>query len=362
MPYKIVVVTKDIAEFQIYQPVVALLRERGHTVVVVAEGLSLDKWIDVGELVYKGSGVQEGVDSQTLCRSDIDADEVLKELKPDLVLTGLGAPINLGQTFGLAANALGITLGYVIDVWGAESRSSAVPNFICTLDGFGKAMIACNKSYCGRTIHVHTTGSPAMDRLAKVQEPDLPIFNSVIGEWTIVLFVGQDESTIPALGGLVKALNETGEPYLLIPRFHPKFANRLELRMLRNEILASANGYVLQAPAKISTQELMKVAGYTVSIYSNALIEAAALGSLPVSWISDIGREKMAQALGGLTRFPLVDMKCAVEVETQTDFQQLLLALDPYDYEAKIRHCQSVYKCDGENTERVVQAIIAELR
>lgn len=357
---KIIVVTKDIAEFNIYSPVVATLRDKRHRVCVIAEGLSLGKWVEAGEDVWFGQPDPDQVDVNG-CRHDItDCELALETFKPNLMLTGLGAPINLGETFGLAANQLGIKLGYFIDVWGAESRSKAVPDFICTLDQFGEQKIQAYAPYQGRMPKVYVTGSPAMDRLAKVEEPWGILGLSLFWDDPVVLFVGQDESTTPALEGLVQALNNWGKPYVLVPRFHPKFQNRTDLLAKWNAILAEAAGDVIQVSPEITTQQIMTVANYTVSIYSNALIEAAALGSLPVSWVSDIGRASMRQALGGLERFPLVDYGCAVEVETPEQFQEILLD-GPTIYRDRIRRCQTAFPCDGKNTDRVVSALEAEL-
>jgi hypothetical protein len=308
---------------------------------VVAEGLSLAKWRESGETVCAFSGA--------------DSRRFLTEFKPNLVLTGLASPINLGESFGLAANELGVKLGFVADIWGAEARSRAVPDFVCTLDQFGLDKILQYPKYQGRVPRVYITGSPAMDRLLDVKNPGA-IWDGVRDSRLVVLFVGQDESTTPALEGLVQALNVGGE-YVLIPFFHPK---RPDLLGEWNGILARATFPVLRTP-QVSLHQAMKIAWVTMSVYSTALIEAAALGSLPVSWVSPIGRQKMREALGGLERFPLVDSGCTIEVETPEEFRQAVLDLGQTAYWAKIRHCQYQFGCDGKNTERVVAVIEREL-
>ncbi|MDE2016058.1 MAG: hypothetical protein KGI72_06085, partial [Patescibacteria group bacterium] len=203
---KILVVTKDLAEFLMYRPVVELLQKANHRVTVVAEGLSFQKWSDVEVPYLVGVG----------------AGDISPEVfQPDLVLTGLGAPINLGEKFGLDANKLGVKLGFVEDIWGVHRCSKAVPDFVCTLDPFGKALIASHKPYNGRTIHVYVTGSPALDRLSKVKPPnpsDLPMMQVLEKHEKVVLLAGQDESTTPMVEGLVAALDQAWENYILIPR------------------------------------------------------------------------------------------------------------------------------------------------
>ena len=337
----ILVVTRDIAEYLVYSVLVTSLRGRGHTVTVIAEGQSFAKWLEVGERLYVSSKRPW---------------TVFEQLEPSLVLTGLGAPIRLGEKFGLAANKLSIKLGYVTDIWGAERRSSAVPNFICTLDSFGKRQIQEYAPYYQRMPRIYITGSPAMDRLSLDVKHPGGIWEEAGDYKAVVLLVGQDEATIPAIKGLVKSLNDWGESYLLIPCVHPK---RPDLSDLWEGILAEATGFVLRSP-QLTTQQLMKVATHTVSVYSNALVEAATLGSLPISWVSPIGRQKMRKSLG-LDQFPLVDCGCAIEVETPAQFRGAVLDLSPAAYAAKVHRCRSVCRCDGDNTKRVVAAIEREL-
>lgn len=358
----ILAVTKDDAEFQIYQPLTALLRARGHRVTIVAEGLSLSKWLALNEPVVGGRGEPSAFDKH-LCRSDIDVGQILEHLMPDLVFTGLPDPNNLGEKFGLAANQMGFKLGYVIDVWGAESRSTAVPDFICTLDAFGKKKIEAWSPYQNRMPKIYVTGSPAMDTLVKVKEKgvDFAVLDMFQGrEDPTLLLVGQDECTTPVVDGLVQVLSEVGG--VIIPRFHPKFVNRDDLFVPWLKSLAKARCEVLWVGPQVKTQELIPEVDYVVSVFSNALIEAAVLGSVPISWVSDIGKQKMKEALGGLTRFPLVEIGCAIEVSSPEEFlERVVLDSLPGECEKVFEECKVHYHGDGKNAERVVAAIEAEL-
>lgn len=356
---KILVVTKDIAEFLIYKPVVDLLRTGGHMVTVVAEGLSLGKWIEAGEEVYKGRPDPIYHNAQTGCRYDLEEFLVLDEIKPDSVLTGLGAPINLGERFGIAANKRGIRLGYVEDMWCVHTRSNAVPDFVCTLDPFGRQKIGQYLLYQTRMPRVYTTGSPAWDRLASVQPDKFVSIASALHDLTVLL-AGQDESTTPVIDGLVEALDkltDQGKRVLLIPRLHPKFLAREDLQKVWLSSVNKARCNVLWAGPQVSTVQLMLSADFTVSTYSNALVEAALLGSIPVSWVSNVGLEKMAEALGGLAQFPLVGYGCAAEVNTAEEF----LAITSERRDQTHTRCGEELRNDGQNAARVVAAIELEL-
>lgn len=344
----ILVVTKDIAEFMIYVLVVAMLRARGHKVTVVAEGLSLAKWIDAGEVGYYG---------QSESSSQINPLSVLEDVHPDLIITGLGEPINLGEAFGLEANRHGIGLGYVEDVWRVHARSKAVPDFVCTLDPFGKKGIEGHEPYQNHMPRIHVTGNPAIDRLVSIKPDDY--VSTVCDRYELaILLAGQDESTTPVIDGLIEALTtmaNEGKRVLLIPRLHPKFVSRQEFVGPWLGALAKAPCEVLWVSPKVSTDQLISSVDMTVSTYSNALV-GAAHKSIAVSWVSDIGREKMRGALGGLEHFPLVDYGCAIEVSTPEEF----LAITPETRDAVRARCREVLPNDGNNTARVVDAIELE--
>ncbi|MFA6295383.1 MAG: hypothetical protein WC666_03090 [Candidatus Paceibacterota bacterium] len=359
MVKKILVVTKDIMEYAIYQPVVKLLREKGFLVTIVAEGLSLKEWKADGESIIGGTPLINKWDPETKIRHDINVVEVFETIKPDVVLTGLGSPINLGESFGLEANRSQIKLGYIVDVWGAEARSSAIPNFVCVPDTYSQNLVQRryeNKATC------YLTGLPSWDNLKEVS------FDENINQFASnfkkrILIAGQSESTTPLIEGLIKALDDSGDDYLLMPRLHPKFVDRQDLPIVDKwlRILAKAHGHVLWVPPTTSIQTLMLTATHTVSIYSNALTEAAMLYSLPISWNSDIGRKEMIKELGGIERFPLVDLGCAIEVQSAEDFNKLIPDVDTEAYVKIIDTCRKTYCNDRLATKRVVDAIVAEL-
>ncbi len=348
MAKKVLIVTKDIGEFNVYEPVVRQMTQSGVSVVLVAEGLSLQKWKDAGYLTWCPEG------------EFADAEAFLQYEEPDMVLTGLVALINLGAKFGLAANKFGIKLGYVHDLWGVNKRSPAVPDFVCVTDEYDEKLICEYGPYFHHPPRIYVTGSPAMNSLEGIRGNLL--VRHILDyprDLISVLVLGQDESTTPMLEGLVQALDEVGN-YVLIPRFHPKFVGNVELQHKWFSILYGAKkGKVLFVGSEVSTRELMGSVKFTVSIYSTGLVEAAILGSLAVSWTSDIGREKMEQALG-VRRFPLVEMNCAIEVQDVGECQRLITRDASWRGEY-VSRALSKLNTDGGNTKRVVDAIMKEL-
>lgn len=335
MAKKVLIVTKDIGEFNVFEPVARTLIKWGVPITLVAEGLSLQKWQQAGySLCPEGE------------YADIEA--FLRLEAPDLVLTGLGAPINLGEKFGLAANRLGVKLGYVHDLWGVYKRSLAVPDFVCVTDEYDVELVRSYPAYVGKSPKVYITGSPAMDILRRVERA--PRVTGMVATSHSILMLGQDESTTPMLEGLVEVINRV-DNCVLIPRFHPKFMGNDELRHKWLSLLYGVKrGMVLFVGPEVSTRELMKTVGWTVSVYSTGLIEASILGSKPVSWVSSVGRQKMKESLG-VERFPFVETGYAVEVSETSQLVELI------HRGISLPHLLN----DGRNTERVVTAVMKEL-
>lgn len=359
MQKRILVVTKDIGGgFNTLFPVVQLLRKEGHEVTVVAEGISLKKWMGAGEAVYGGVGKSDA----SLLRYDIEMADVFAEVNPDAVIAELGAPIHLAEIFAIGANRRNIPLIFVEDLWGVHSRSQAVPQLVCCIDEFGAEM-ARGRYISGSTrTRVVVTGNPAFDVLSGVRA-NSALSSLLDGGYVhgkrVVVALGQDESTTPMLEGLVEALEREGN-YVLIPRFHPKWMSdpsKAEHCQRWHSILDGAKRGSVLCLNNESTQEILTKAHIAVSIYSTALVEAAILGALPVSWISSLGQEKMAAALGGLRQFPLVSMGAAIQVSSTEQFLNLVPRFQTAEYNCQLHNVTTKVPSDGKNTERVVGAI-----
>jgi hypothetical protein len=357
---RILVVTKDMAEFGLYQALTRLLRAAGHEVIVVAEGLSLGKWLEAGEEIFSGKPAEDLWDAVHGFRLDIKASEVLGALIPDLVLTGIAFPINLGESFGLAANGMGIKLGFVNDLWGVERHTRAIPNFICTIDPLGRKMIEENPAYSERVPQVYVTGSPLLDRLFDVRK-NAHLGKIIDGRRPVVFLVGQDESTTPVIEGMMKVLDKLGEDCILIPRLHPKLMEKDFVGPWLRALARCPVEVLWVPPSKATTQEIIQNADYTVSIFSNALLEAATLGSLPISWNSDIGRQSMQSGMGGLEQFPSVGYGCAIEVNSPEEFLEKVPVVGSQGYLDVLNRCLEVFPNDGGATNRVFRAIEEQL-
>ncbi len=381
MAKKVLIVTKDRMEFNIYHPVVCNLQKRGFEPVIVAEGLSMEMWVKAGQEIWSGLPKAGDFDPDTRARTDIDPYAVLTEVKPDLVMTGLANPLRLGGSFGEIANRLKVRLGYVEDLWGVHSRSPAFPDFVCTVDELGAKMIREYAAYSqaslgdvydylttDRTPKIYVTGCPADDVLLAVKpdpktEEILEACDANMNNSRVILACGQDESTTPMLQGVVEVVMR--DPYsLLIPRLHPKWMSdpsKAEFKKLWLETLkpAEERGKVYWADASVDTRSLIRSATEVVSIYSNVLREAALLNRMPVSWTSDIARTRML-ANNGFSQYPLVSIGATLEVSSTEEYLARVHRTCTKGHLDILNKLRETVQEDGRATERVVQAMLAE--
>jgi hypothetical protein len=356
-------VTKDKSEFNNLCPVACELENKGHEVLVVAEGLSMDEWIKSGRQIYGGLPRKGTFDPNTKMRTGIDPQTVFWKFCPDLLITGLGSPIHLGEKFGLAANSLRVKLVYIEDVWGVHKRSRAVPDLVCTVDPYGVELV--DDHYRQVIIQsglpkVFITGAPAMDNLTKVV-PD-PLVKNIIDQENfdrVILIGGQDESTTPVVNGIVNASKLSDLKWLILPRFHPKWMTDESKTQYRDEWIrllgeTPSRHKVLWTPNVPDMRTLIPLATCVVSTYSTCLIEAPGLGSASVSWISQIGMQKTKQSLG-VEEFPAISMGACSAVFSPEQFVDIVSQED-FAYDAALK-----LWLDGRATERVVEVLTEEM-
>jgi hypothetical protein len=363
---RILIVTKDPGSgFSMHYPVAVALRELGHEVSIVAEGLSAEMWIKASWDIAGGLPKEGDFDPKTKIRHDINPWEVIFGFNPDVVITELADPIHLGEQFGLVANERGIPLGFIEDLWFAHRRSLAFPDFVCTVDSYGEKAILDNLNYkCYSSIlRVFVTGSPLMDSLKSVTaDPRVKAIIEKQNPSRVILVAGQGDCTTSVVSGLADALEKMTN-CLILPRFHPKWMSDPSKAAIRNQwtedVFRMEMGHrVLWTPPSVSLRSLIPLATDVVSMFSNALIEALALGAMPVSWTSPEIVEEIMKGFAGASHFPMVDMVAAYEVSITEDYLRLTQWGDG-ERHGFIKHAQKTMNFDFRATERVVDAIVS---
>lgn len=287
----LVFVTKDIGGFRVVRPIADTLKEQGRKIIVIAEGKSLPLWqeADYSPIVIgEATSVEEAI-------------IVLQNEGPEAVFATLGSPINLEDKFSQAANQLKIPLVWFPDVWGAETRSRAVPDVLLAFDDVERTIVATNPRFT-RT-HIEVVGHPLADEMS--EHPSESAIR-VIGELkksgkTVILIAGQGEYTTDMIEFVQKSvMYHSIGAFVVIPRFHPKHKDEKPEWVTKwNERLAQLpEGSVVEVDKAVKTDDLARLADITVSSFSTTLIYAALAGKIPISVATPAARTAMMKSTG----------------------------------------------------------------
>ncbi|MCC7522738.1 hypothetical protein IT407_02980 [Candidatus Uhrbacteria bacterium] len=262
----ILLVTKDKGSFNFVEPGYRELIKRGHRVRIVAEGLSAELWQKTGaEIVSDGSA-----------------------LLHDIIVVGASSPINLEQFYADFANVNGIPLVIAEDSFGAANR----------VDGDAKLIVTIN-SISGRLIEKGRHGETPWKAVgsAVVAEPGVsPELQSerlrlTGGEKQLVLYAGQGGEFTKAIFKKMLELVSVDKTVIVL-KHHPKFPMP---DLERSDRFAES---------PFGSDDLARIADYTVSCFGTALNISAANGRKPICvWTPETAREFRKQT--GLEEHPL---------------------------------------------------------
>jgi hypothetical protein len=304
-------VTKDIGGFRIARPVANVMRKRGHTVCVAAEGLSIAAWKEYGYADVLFAFKEEGFSSDAML--DIFFNTICEQIHA--IIATLGEPIRIEALLSHEANKRRIPLVWLEDVWGAHIRSDAAPDMIVTLDEAGRRMIASNPRF-KKTRIVIADLFPEED-LGITNEMRAHFREKTNGKLTVLL-AGQGEITEKIIRFVQKSLLITRDPCQVFARFHPKYKNIWPVweKMLGSRAFFDEDGLY-------TANQLAALCDITVSSYSTVLRIAARHRHLPVS-VSTPETRKAMRMSAGYEQYPLVSIKSAIEISEPMDFAHLL--------------------------------------
>ena len=349
---KILFVSKDMGGGNVLVPTAKVMHEECD-VVVVAEGLSVNRWRKAGfELYFQGT---------TDYRDEpftVDARSILKRVAPSVVVTGLGSPIHLENQFGLAANDARIPLVWIEDFWGGNTRGAAQPELIFTLDHIGVNIVRRNPRFVNTRVEI--AGNLALNALENIAVPqDLRTRMDELKKPTILL-VGGGASTTSVIEILVKSLRMTPGDWTLIPRLHPKWTNRKAegektYGEIWNGLLAEFGERVVEVPTD-NADAVAMLAAITVSPFSTLLLPSVVAKNIPIS----VRTPEMIQDLKaqtGLERYPLAEVGAVFEIERPMPLTAITI---PALLDA-LRECQNEYLSEAKpfDSRRVSQEILS---
>jgi hypothetical protein len=314
--HKILFVSKDMGSGNVLVPVAKIMRH-ALEVVVVAEGLSVPHWKkEEFNLYFQGTADYRDEPFS------LDPYATLKKVKPDVVVTGHSNPLHLDEKFGLAANEAGIPLVWIQDFWGGGVKNAAKPDLIFTLDHIGADILKRNPRFEKKDIRI--SGNLALNALENFAIPeDLAIKLNHLTK-PVILLAGGGVSTASVIKVIVESLKQTPGDWTLVPRFHPKWAERAysggkTYGEIWRELLSELGDRVVEVPTQ-NADALAMLCDMTVSPFSTLLLSSVVAKKIPVSvrtpeMIKDISGQN------GLTRYPLVEAGAVLEISSPVNLK-----------------------------------------
>ncbi|OHA83059.1 MAG: hypothetical protein A2408_02660 [Candidatus Yonathbacteria bacterium RIFOXYC1_FULL_52_10] len=340
-------VTKDIGGVRVVCPLADALKHDGWSTRVIAEGKSLPLWRETGHTLLVGGQLAQPL--------DIDAAEViLRSENPGVVITTLGSPINLEDAFSHAANRLDIPLVWFPDVWGAETRSQAIPDIVFAFDETERLVLEGQPRFEHSRIEV--VGHPLADEMlaGPSDEAQRIAVGAHIENSTIILIAGQGEYTGDMIDFVANSIAHFTEgKFIIIPRFHPKYKDDKPewIAAWRERLDAIQDAAVIEVDPRVSTDDLARVADITVSSFSTTLTYAALAGKIPISVTTPAARAAMVKSTG-LDHYPPTRIGAAIEAT-----EPMHLALDSLRKKLGGQEAFSVEAFDARRAIRVIKGL-----
>ncbi len=315
----VVFVTKDKGGFEASYPLAQELKRRGHQVKVFAEGVSLELW--------RASGLEPTFAGSLDFRrepNEVDAKVLLSVVNPDIVVATMGSPINLELECGKAANDLGIPLAIIEDVWGTSGRMTCPAQLAFTVDDFGVRLMRALPQFAAAKIIV--AGNPGVSAFEVPSGIEERVERLREEKGTVVMFAGEGPGTSELLVMTFLSLRKSKERCVVVPRFHPKYLNVPENRVLWEgivEAMAGDNVAVTRVFDDVSdTRALAALSDVTISGSSTVLQYAAKFGRMSVSITTELTRKLLGEQVA-YNEYPGIKLGIAVPLREPCDIISL---------------------------------------
>lgn len=353
----------DPGDAAVVLPVVKMLREQGHEVVLIARKVAAQKCKEGGMkfVVY----------------DEEDADYFLKAYgEPDLLITGMCSTDFISRDLIRKLKGKCPTVAQQ-DFWGAQMASTWKPiefrpDAICVNDEVGaEIVLRAWPEYAENKIQV--LGYPSLDVYHdfEVDQVALKESHNMTEDLPVIMFAGQLATSGETFLEVVKAIESVGEPVYLLPRQHPRWnddAPEIDKQKWTEAEKVFSCGHVVFTSGpncekdKVvrNIDELIMVSDITLSLFSTVLVNAAVLRKPNISVLfPHLGMKRYLEEHGTLVDdFPLVDLECTAKAETPAELSQYIQAgiKGELDFtEAQERS----FVVDGQNTRRVTDFLLS---
>lgn len=228
---KILFVAKDNGCASVTEQVAVMARKDGHTVICALEGLAMKRYETLGFPIHEPpnyAGVvnfkePKNEEEARIVRS-FSVANLFGEIRPDIIVTGLGSPINIQAQIAEEATRRGIPLVVCEDFWskspGHLEPSKVKPTFILTVDEYS---VELSKPFFGGAEY-HIVGNPGVKEV-EVSEGVRAQMDALKKEYdgVCVYAGGGPESILSELHLLMQCIEKTRGKWCVIPGFHPKY-------------------------------------------------------------------------------------------------------------------------------------------
>lgn len=359
---RILFVAKDNGCASVTEQVAVLAREDGHKVICAIEGLAMKRYEALGFVDKSPPNHWGCVDFRAPTGEErkrgadvFGAVEYLEKVKPDIVVTGLGSPINIQRDIAEEATRFRIPLVVCEDFWaksvGHLSHNKVNPEMILTVDEYSVLLVdkAFPKAY------KIVVGNPGVK---KVQVPEnvqvgMEILHRKFGRVFVYAGAGP-ESTTAELNLLLRCLEKTGGNWCLVPRFHPKY-EKLQLPGMEKPYGEIWREYLAPFSARVryveaSSTDPVAVAGDVVLSGFSTLLSTALWNKVPAVCLKTPETVAALKAHGEhYTEIPQVALGLVPAVTEPTDLSQFglpsedaLQKLVPYDAALAYKHIREL--------------------
>lgn len=351
MRYDIWATVQDPGEMAGMLPVVKYLRSMGMSVRLLAAGHAL------AYLQEKGCEHWDASDPGAICAS---------QQAPRLLLATTAYQGGAGRDLipmlrGTTTSVLLQSLWGGLAGWGPEHQ----PDHVITNDRIGERMVTTLWPTL-KPESVFKTGFPMLDQYVGAD---------VLGEAgtvrqmlrldykPVIVFAGQSDATSAMLSELVEVLNPHREYIHFVPRPHPRMMRDYAHEADRwNRALSRYRGELVVSD-QCSMRQMVAVAyqwGAVVSMYSTALLEAAAARASAIAMLYPEAHQAFRKENPGLEQFPLAELGCAGYVTDRTELERVISdALTQGNIWRKNQERHIV--ADGQNARRAAEVVLSLL-
>ena len=296
-----------------------LLMHAGHEVIVVTEGVGGKQW--------PGSWpkpVFQGSEDYQIIPFSVDAEAILRYYRPDVVVVGESFPNNLEGQFARAAQQMGIPIVLVEDFWGGFVRIADLakdPDLILTLDEYAVGLAEARFPRA----RIAVTGNPGVRR--RIADPASQVVDMHRNGNFVVTLCGGGRETAEQIQLLLKCLAITSGEWRLVPRWHPKEANRPDpengnrpYQEIWDALLAPLGDRVVRVDGPVDN--VVVASDRVCGAYSTLLTTAAQAGVTAVSLVTSQVRQSLEME-SAAREIPHVALGMAHLVEAPVDLASL---------------------------------------